>query len=81
LLLLLAGESVFAVPVALCEAGSENPFLAGGLALSHARCQGRGVGVHRSAAKILDRKSAWFERRVSAGRAREGKTERIERAN
>ena len=34
------------------------------LALSRARCQGRGVGVHRSEAEILDRRRARPERRV-----------------
>src|ERR1700730_15007838 len=51
--------------------GRENALPSGGVALNHARCQGRGVGVHRSAAKILDRRSAWSERSVSAGRAGE----------
>jgi hypothetical protein len=43
----------------------------GRLALSRVCRQGRGVGVHRSAAEILDGRSARSERRVSAGRAKE----------
>src|SRR5258708_32840578 len=43
----------------------------GGLALSRVCRQGRSVGVHRSAAEILDGRSARSERRGSAGRAEE----------